>query len=129
MSDIQELIRRLRAPSQAGRAIRAEAADMLECLSVGFVEPEPSFKLRWHDDGARYTVSKPNIGDTDVFTADQLREAYAAGAAAQLSAEPFGWYDARFDFDHFVEQSNRPTDEGDPNPGDWHPLYIRKELP
>ena len=34
--------------------------------------PEPEFRLKWKD-GAYY-VSKPSIGDTDVFTADQMRE-------------------------------------------------------
>lgn len=37
--------------------------------------PEPSFRLRYHSVRARYTVSKPHIGDTDVFTADQVRKA------------------------------------------------------
>ena len=44
--------------------------------------PEPAFRLRWHDDGARYTVSKPNIGDTDVYTADQVAAAFERGKAA-----------------------------------------------
>ena len=34
--------------------------------------PEPEFRLKWKD-GAYY-VSKPSIGDMDVFTADQMRE-------------------------------------------------------
>lgn len=38
--------------------------------------PEPAFRLRWH--AGRYTVSKPNIGSTDVYTADQMREAIRA---------------------------------------------------
>jgi hypothetical protein len=37
--------------------------------------PEPAFKLTWRGDLARYFVSKPNIGNTDVFTADQVRAA------------------------------------------------------
>lgn len=36
--------------------------------------PDPSFKLVWRSDEARYLVSKPNIGSTDVFTADKMRE-------------------------------------------------------
>ena len=38
--------------------------------------PEPAFRLMWVN-GA-YKVTKPNIGDTDVYTADQLRAAVAA---------------------------------------------------
>jgi len=37
--------------------------------------PEPAFKLTWRSDLARYFVSKPNIGDTEVFTPDQVRAA------------------------------------------------------
>lgn len=40
-------------------------------------KPEPAFKLHWDGERARYTVSKPNIGDTDCYTAAQL-EQYAA---------------------------------------------------
>ena len=40
--------------------------------------PEPEFQLRWHSVRARYTVSKPHIGDTAVFTATQMREAILA---------------------------------------------------
>ncbi|WP_368648012.1 DUF3850 domain-containing protein [Castellaniella ginsengisoli] len=46
--------------------------------------PEPAFKLRWHDDAARYTVSVPNIGDTDCYTTDQVRAAVEADRAAQV---------------------------------------------
>lgn len=44
--------------------------------------PEPAFRLNWHDDGARYTVSKPNIGSTDCYTAEQVQEAFELGVAA-----------------------------------------------
>ena len=40
--------------------------------------PEPEFRLRWHSISARYTVSKPDIGDTAVYTATQMREAILA---------------------------------------------------
>lgn len=51
--------------------------------------PEPAFQLRWHSVRARYTVSKPHIGDTEVFTADQMREAIkgATERAAKLAAQ------------------------------------------
>lgn len=40
--------------------------------------PAPAFRLRWHAVGARYTVSEPNIGDTDCYTADQISAAFAS---------------------------------------------------
>lgn len=43
--------------------------------------PEPAFQLWW--DGYRYKVSKPYIGDTDVYTADQLRAAVLADRASR----------------------------------------------
>lgn len=51
--------------------------------------PEPAFRLRYHSIDARYTVSEPNIGDTAVFTADQVREAMQAATerAAKLCDE------------------------------------------
>jgi DNA-binding phage protein len=33
--------------------------------------PEPAFRLKWK--GGAYYVSEPNIGDTDCYTADQMR--------------------------------------------------------
>jgi hypothetical protein len=50
--------------------------------------PEPAFKLTWRGDLARYFVSKPNIGNTAVYTADQVREAMQAATerAAKLAA-------------------------------------------
>lgn len=41
--------------------------------------PEPAFKLRWDGSRARYTVSKPNIGDTDVFTEVEMHAYYDLG--------------------------------------------------
>ena len=35
--------------------------------------PTPEFLLKWVD-GSEYRVTRPNVGDTDVFTADQMRE-------------------------------------------------------
>ena len=32
----------------------------------------PAFRLTWHIDGARYTVSKPNIGDTDCYDSEAI---------------------------------------------------------
>ena len=31
--------------------------------------PPPDFRLTWREDLAEYRVSKPNVGDTDVYTA------------------------------------------------------------
>ena len=50
--------------------------------------PEPEFQLKWHSSPAAYRVSKPNIGDADVYTAEQMQAAYAAGLAARV---PEGW--------------------------------------
>lgn len=69
--------------------------------------PEPTFKLWWDSKNARYTVSKPNIGDTDVFAAAQVRAygeacwkaGYKQGAwtdaqpaPQQEAQEPVAWY-------------------------------------
>ena len=43
--------------------------------------PPPSFLLKWRGDEGRYLVSEPNIGNTDVYTAEQM-EAYARAAIA-----------------------------------------------
>ena len=50
--------------------------------------PEPEFQLKWHSSPAAYRVSKPNIGDTDVYTAEQMQAAYAAGLAAREGWQP-----------------------------------------
>jgi hypothetical protein len=34
--------------------------------------PQPSFRLTWRD--GTYRVSRPNVGDTDCYTADQMRD-------------------------------------------------------
>lgn len=47
--------------------------------------PEPAFQLRWHSVRAAYSVSKPDIGDTEVYTADQMRQAIQA--ASDLAAK------------------------------------------
>ena len=50
--------------------------------------PAPDFRLKWVG-GSEYKVTKPNIGDTDVFTADQMREyGRACESAAYERAEP-----------------------------------------
>lgn len=43
--------------------------------------PEPAFRLKWTDSG--YKVDKPDIGDTDVYTADQLRNAVLVDRAGR----------------------------------------------
>lgn len=50
------------------------------------VLPEPDFELRWHSKDARYTVSKPNIGDTSCYTADTVRALLAAAQAPAADA-------------------------------------------
>lgn len=49
--------------------------------------PEPAFRLKWRN--GMYLVDKPSIGDTDVYTADQLRTAVAA--ALGRGVVPSGW--------------------------------------
>ena len=41
--------------------------------------PECAFELRWDAERTGYFVSKPSIGDTNVYTADQM-QAYARAA-------------------------------------------------
>lgn len=66
---------------------QAEAAlSALQSLQ-GVELPGPAFRLKWHN--GLYWVDKPNIGDTDVYTADQLRTAVAA--ALGRGAVPSGW--------------------------------------
>ena len=49
-------------------------------------QPKPAFKLKWHRESARYTVSEPAVNDTWCFTSWQLAE-YAQEARADLEAE------------------------------------------
>jgi hypothetical protein len=55
--------------------------------------PDPSFELVWLQDRGLYKVTKPNIGDTYVYTADQM-QAYAIAAIEaykqQAKQEPVG---------------------------------------
>lgn len=70
--------------------------------------PEPTFKLWWDSKNARYTVSKPNIGDTDVFAADQMR---AYGEACWKAGYKQGaWADAQ------------PAGAQQPGTATWMPL-------
>lgn len=46
---------------------------------------QPAFKLRWDGERAAYFVNTPGIGNTDVYTADQMR-AYAKPYADRLAA-------------------------------------------
>lgn len=46
--------------------------------------PEPAFRLLWKN--GEYKVSKPNIDDTDAFTAEQMQAYADACVAAALSA-------------------------------------------
>lgn len=47
--------------------------------------PAPAFRLTWRD--GTYRVSKPNVGDTDCFTADQMH-AYALATLAASATQP-----------------------------------------
>lgn len=49
--------------------------------------PEPAFKLIWRQHWGNYAVSKPNIGDTDCYTAEQVRAAILADRS-RLQVDP-----------------------------------------
>lgn len=51
-----------------------------------FELPEPAFKLSWIGDKAEYRVSKPRIGNTDVYTPEQVREIVAKDRAQRGQA-------------------------------------------
>lgn len=87
------------------RVVRALEAKVLERLAVGFVEPEPEFDS-----------INLGYGRVDAFSANQLRAAFAAGAASQLSAEPAARVVKR---GMIRELSDAPIAVGEP-------LYIRK---
>ena len=58
--------------------------DLLAALDAArgqVVLPEPAFRLTWCSDG-RYRVNKPRIGDTDCYTAEQMRALLQAPPAA-----------------------------------------------
>lgn len=42
--------------------------------------PKPDFRLTWRSGEGRYTVNKPNVGDTDCYTADTVRTLLAGVA-------------------------------------------------
>lgn len=59
------------------RDLLAKAADALsEAPPAALAVPEPAFRLTWRD--GQYRVSKPNIGDTDCYTTEQVRAMLAA---------------------------------------------------
>jgi hypothetical protein len=51
--------------------------------------PEPAFRLMWKH-GAYY-VDKPEIGDTDVYTAEQVRALLDEVEALTADAERYRW--------------------------------------
>ena len=75
-----------------GRAIEAKILAKLASAEL----PEPALTKQYNLHKAVRYMDKNSIGDCDAswvdagvyFTADQLRQAYAQGAASQLSAEP-----------------------------------------
>ncbi|WP_212745034.1 hypothetical protein [Hydrogenophaga sp. 2FB] len=60
-----------------------------------FELPDPAFKLSWNDGRAAYTVNKPRIGSTDVFTPEQVREIVANDRARR--GQPVAWQVRRSD--------------------------------
>lgn len=64
-----------------------------------------------------------NGSKCNLYTADQLRQAYAQGAAAQLSAEPVAWSWVQDKFHNRLEQYRPTIYDKDTLAG----LYTRKE--
>jgi hypothetical protein len=82
--------------------------------------PEPEYYVRNHGtfnqvEKYYYDAVHADERRRTRYTADQLRQAYAQGAASQLSAEPFTHYR------HYDEQVQPFADEN------TVPLYTRKE--
>ena len=79
---------------------RALEAAWMQALASAEL-PEPALTKQYNLHKAVRYMDKNSIGDCDAswvdagvyFTADQLRQAYAQGAASQLSAEPVGFID------------------------------------
>lgn len=121
MNDIQDLILSLRHGESTELLQAAERAeDLLEHLSVGFVMPEGYCASAW---GGRET-------GPCLYTADQLREAYAAGAAAQLSDEPVAWRTEAYRMggsNFWIYNECNPSTYNSPAMSES--LYTRKELP
>ncbi len=70
--------------------------------------PEPAFRLTWSGYAAEYKVNRPNIGDTDCYTADQMRAAIEADRASrspptdeQVERAAFAAERAVYDMDGF----------------------------
>ena len=113
MSDIQDLISRLHYADVSNfQSACDDAVKLLERLRAGFVMPEGSCASAW---GGRET-------GPCIYTADQLREAYAAGAAAQLNAEPAGSLDPLTNIAYSIGEAFC-------SPEELVPLYAKKEMP
>lgn len=83
------------------------------------VLPEPDFELRWHSKDARYTVSKPNIGDTSCYTADTVRALLATAHAPAADALDAALTQAARDV--LAERARQISAEGyDPGHDDEH---------
>lgn len=80
-------------------ATKADVQDIEAAILAklaGMELPEPfgcGYLVKWSkgDTPATYETGFAQIHGVDTYTADQLRQAYAQGAASQLSAEPSAW--------------------------------------
>ena len=72
-------------------AAKVEAAILAKLASAELPEPAGRVMAERHGfvSGRMYRI-EDRVDGNPLFTADQLRQAYAQGAAAQLSAEPVG---------------------------------------
>lgn len=107
---------------------RAYAAAILAKLGSAEL-PEPAYTIA--DNGRLFT--HPEEEDQTglsllVFTADQLRQAYAQGAAAQLADKPTAWmYPHRLGHRELTFTDQAPIELAHPHFAKSTPLYTRRE--
>ena len=77
LADYDAAYKATKAAGYACMPVDAAVKDMSERLAALPAAPaagdeKPAFHLSWDVKNARYTVSEPNIGDVDCYTADQV---------------------------------------------------------
>jgi hypothetical protein len=111
-----------------------EAAILAKLASAELPEPEitlawDSWDESWEATSLQACSLKTEENRIIGYTADQLRQAFAQGAASQLSAEPEAWtWNTKSQHDGFLDahfQFSKPID--DPRIVDLCPLFTLKE--
>jgi hypothetical protein len=98
--------------------IALDVAERAVLAKLGGAElPEPWGRM---DARGRLLADNDASGDP-LYTADQLRQAFAQGAASQLASEPTAWYDDEIDCAYTRTELDGGAEEG------LLPLYTRKE--